>query len=70
MSKAGYSYDNALMERYFNTLKNKCTNLYEPQTVEELYQTMEEFVRPHSYNDYRTPYEARTQHKGRQEHPY
>ena len=29
MSKAGYPYDNAPMERYFNTLKNECTNLYE-----------------------------------------
>ena len=28
MSKAGYPYDNAPMERYFNTLKNECTNLY------------------------------------------
>ena len=27
MSKAGYPYDNAPMERYFNTLKNECTNL-------------------------------------------
>lgn len=25
MSKAGYPYDNAPMERYFNTLKNECT---------------------------------------------
>lgn len=32
MSKAGYPYDNAPMERYFNTLKNECTNLYEFQT--------------------------------------
>ena len=29
MSKAGYPYDNAPMERYFNTLKNECINLYE-----------------------------------------
>lgn len=29
MSKSGYPYDNAPMERYFNTLKNECTNLYE-----------------------------------------
>ena len=29
MSRAGYPYDNAPMERYFNTLKNECTNLYE-----------------------------------------
>ena len=67
MSKAGYPYDNAPMERYFNTLKNECTKLYEFRTDEELYQTVEEFayvtynhVRPHSYNGYRTPYQART----------
>ena len=67
MSKAGYLYDNAPMERYFTPLKNECTNLYEFRTEEELYQTVEEFayatcnyVRPHSYNGYRTPYQART----------
>ena len=66
MSKAGYPYDNAPMERYFNTLKNECTNLYEFKTEEALYQTVEEFayveynyVRPHSYNGYATPHEAR-----------
>jgi len=67
MSNAGYPYDHAPMERYFNTLKNECTNLYEFRTEEEWYQTVEEFayatynhVRPHSYNGYRTPYQART----------
>ncbi len=66
MSKAGYPYDNAPMERYFNTLKNECTNLYEFATEEALYQKVEEFayvdynhVRPHSFNGYRTPYETR-----------
>jgi transposase InsO family protein len=66
MSKAGYPYDNAPMERYFNTLKNECTNLFEFKTEEALYQTVEEFayvdynyVRPHSYNGYKTPHEAR-----------
>lgn len=66
MSKAGYSYDNAPMERYFNTLKNECTNLYEFRTEADLYEAVEEFayvhynhVRPHSYNGYRTPYQAR-----------
>ena len=66
MSKAGYPYDNAPMERYFNTLKNECTNLYKFRTEEALYQAVEEFayvsynhVRPHSYNGYRTPYQAR-----------
>ena len=59
MSKAGYPYDNAPMERYFNTLKNECTNLYEFETEEALYQKVEEFayvdynhVRPHSFNGY------------------
>ena len=66
MSKAGYPYDNAPMERYFNTLKNECTNLHDFKTEESLYQTVEEFayveynyVRPHSFNDYATPHEAR-----------
>ena len=55
------------MERYFNTLKNECVNLYDFQTDEALYQTVEEFayvthnhVRPHSYNGYSTPYQVRT----------
>ena len=66
MGKAGCPCDNAPMERYFNTLKNECTNLYEFRTEKELYQTVEEFayvnynhVRPHSFNGYRTPYQAR-----------
>ena len=70
MSKAGYPYDNAPMERYFNTLKNECTNLYEFQTETELYRKVEEFayvtynhVRPHSYNGYKTPFEARRAHR-------
>ena len=66
MSKAGYPYDNAPMERYFNTLKNECTKLYEFREESALYQTVEEFayvtynhMRPHSYNGYKTPFEAR-----------
>ena len=65
MSKAGYPYDNAPMERYFNTLKNECTNLYVFQTEAELYEKVEEYayvtynhVRPHSYNKYQTPYQS------------
>ncbi len=67
MSRAGCPYDNAPMERYFNTLKNECTKLYEFKTEEQMYQTVEEFayftynhVRPHIYNGYLTPYQART----------
>ena len=66
MSKAGYPYDNAPMERYFNTLKNDCLNLYEFRKEEDLYRTIEDFayikynyVRPHSYNNYKTPMEVR-----------
>ena len=42
MSKAGYPYDNAPMERYFNTLKNEGTNLYEFGTEEQMCQAVEE----------------------------
>ena len=66
MSKARYPYDNAPMERYFNTLKNDLINQHYYHTEEELYTAVEEFayvhynhVRPHSYNNYKTPYEAR-----------
>ena len=34
MSKAGYPYDNAPMERYFNTLKSELIYLYEYDTEE------------------------------------
>ena len=44
MSKAGCPYDIAPIERYFNILKNECTNLYEFRTEEALYQTVEEFA--------------------------
>ena len=66
MSKAGYPYDNAPMERYFNTLKNELIYQHEYQTEEALYTAIEEFAyttynhrRPHSYNNYKTPFEAR-----------
>ncbi len=66
MSKAGYPYDNAPMERYFNTLKNECINLFDYETENALYQAVEDFsyveynyVRPHSYSGYTTPHEAR-----------
>lgn len=66
MSKAGYPYDNAPMERYFNTLKSEFIYLYEYDTEDALYRAVEEFayveynhVRPHSFNSYLTPYQAR-----------
>ena len=66
MSKAGCPYDNAPMEHYFNTLKNEEIYLHEYHDKESLYRAVEHFayttynhVRPHSYNGYRTPFEAR-----------
>ena len=66
MSKAGYPYDNALMERYFNTLKTDLIYQHHYRTEKELYADIEDFayvhynhVRPHAYNNYKTPYEAR-----------
>ena len=66
MSKAGYPYDNAPMERYFNTLKNELIYQHYYHLEEELYSSIEDFayvqynhVRPHSYNNYKTPFEAR-----------
>ena len=66
MSKAGYPYDNAPMERYYNTLKNELIYLHYYHNDEELNKAVEEFayvrynhIRPHSYNNYKTPYEAR-----------
>lgn len=66
MSRAGCPYDNAPMERYYNTLKNELINLHYYHTDDELITAVEEFayvwynhVRPHSYNDYQTPFEAR-----------
>lgn len=66
MSRAGCPYDNAPMERYYNTLKNELINLYHYHTEKELYMAVETFAyvfynhkRPHSYNDYKTPFEAR-----------
>ena len=54
------------MKRYFNTLKNELIYQHEYQTEAELYEAIEEFAyttynhrRPHTYNGYKTPFEAR-----------
>ena len=66
MNKAGCPYDNIPMERYFNTLKNELLYHYYHHNDKELYSAIEEFVyvkhnhmRQHSYNNYKTPFEAR-----------
>ena len=65
-SRKGNPYDNAPMERYFNTLKNEEIYLHHYHEEQELYDAVEDFayvkynhVRPHAYNRYRTPFEAR-----------
>ena len=57
MSRAGCPYDNAPMERYFNTLKAEEINLHSYHTADELYSAVSNYalgwynnLRPHSYN--------------------
>lgn len=57
MSRAGCPYDNAPMERYFNTLKNELIYHYIYRTEEQLFAAVSDFaylwynlVRPHSFN--------------------
>lgn len=66
MSRAGCPYDNAPMERFYNTLKNEFFRLYTFCSSDELDQRIYEFIyvkynhkRPHSYNGGLTPYVAR-----------
>jgi len=66
MSKAGCPYDNAPMERFYNTLKNELTDLHVYKTDEQLNKSVYDFSfvwynhgRPHSYNNGLTPYQAR-----------
>ncbi len=66
MSKAGYPYDNATMERYYNTLKNEKLNLHYYHSDEEMNQVVSDFayiwynhIRPHSDNHNMIPFEAR-----------
>ena len=57
MSRAGCPYDNAPMERYFNTLKNEMIYHYSYRTEAQLYTAVSDFaylwynlIRPHSFN--------------------
>ncbi len=67
MSKAGCPYDNAHMERFYNTLKNELIYPNHFYTESALDEALSRYVfvwynhiRPHSCNDGRTPFEART----------
>jgi putative transposase len=66
MSKAGCPYDNAVMERYFNSLKNELIYHHSYKTEKELDAAVEYYayvfynnLRPNSAIDYQTPYEKR-----------
>ena len=55
------------MERYFNSLKNELIYPHDYPSKDNLYASVAEFsyiwynhVRPHSYNGYKTPFQART----------
>ncbi len=67
MSKAGCPYDNAPMERYFNTLKNELIYHHCYPDEDALYKAVDDFayvwynhLRPHTFNGGLTPFEART----------
>ncbi len=62
MSRAGCPTDNAVMERYYNTLKHECINLYCFESYEHMNQVVQDFVhgwyntkRPHTYNNGQPP---------------
>lgn len=64
MSKVGCPYDNAPIERFYNTFKNSfyyVTSFSSVEVMDELtseYINWYNYVRPHSYNDYLTPMPA------------
>ena len=66
MSRAGCPYDNAPMERYFNTLKCELLYLHSYDSEEMLYSDIDDFlllwynpVRPHSFNNGLAPWQKR-----------
>ena len=65
MSKAGCPYDNVPMGRFYNTFKSNFYNVTSFSNVEMMdeltakYINRYNYVRPHSYNNYLTPMEAR-----------
>lgn len=66
MSRAGCPTDNAPIERFFHTLKSEFFYLHDFYSPEILYRAIEDFayifynhVRPHSFNDFMTPFQKR-----------
>lgn len=67
MSRAGCPYDNAPMERFYNTLKHELIHPYHFHDDETLDEAIYKYSyvtynhhRPHTYNNWRTPFEARS----------
>jgi transposase InsO family protein len=70
MSRAGCPYDNAPMERFYNTLKNEFYYLYTFNSDYVLNKCINEYIftrynysRPHSYNGGLSPMQKRFAHK-------
>ena len=66
MSRAGNPYDNAPMERFYNTMKTEFIYQYTFEKDEDLNQGVYEYIfdwynhrRPHTYNGGKTTFEAR-----------
>lgn len=66
MSKAGCPYDNAPMERFYKTFKEELVHRRRFMSANELDEAVARYVfvwynhvRPHSYNNWLTPFEAR-----------
>ena len=66
MSRAGVPYDNAPMERFFNTLKNDFYYLFKFRSSKILYTCINDFIyirynysRPHFFNDGLSPMQKR-----------
>ena len=65
MSKAGCPNDKMTIERFYNTLKNELiypNHFYDVASLDEAvkrYVVWYNHVRPHSYNHWKTPFEAR-----------
>jgi transposase InsO family protein len=66
MSRAGNPYDNAPMERFYNTMKAEFVYQYTFETDDDLNQGIYEYIfdwynhrRPHTYKGGKTPFETR-----------
>lgn len=66
MSRAGCPYDNAVIERFFNTLKSEFIHLNKFESLQHLNSAMSRYInlwynykRPHSYNGNKSPLQIR-----------